>query len=122
MRSILVFGCAVLLTASATSAFAQPRPKRITVLHLNDTHSHISPFGPKDRHLDGTIGGYAKLATVVAEERARTPSAVLVHAGDIFDGSPHFTAELGVAELELLAALGLDAMVLGNHELGYGPD
>jgi 5'-nucleotidase/UDP-sugar diphosphatase len=121
MRSLFALGCTLLLTASAVPAFAQP-PKHITLLHINDTHSHLSPFGPKDRHLDGTLGGYARLATVLAEERAKAPSALFVHAGDIFDGTAHFTVELGVAELQLLAALGLDAMVLGNHELSYGPD
>jgi 5'-nucleotidase/UDP-sugar diphosphatase len=122
MRSVLACGLIVLVTALATPARAQRAPKHITILHINDTHSHLSPFGPKDRHLDGTIGGYAKLATVLAEQRARAPSALFVHAGDVFDGSAHFSAELGVAELQLLASLRLDAMVLGNHELGYGPD
>lgn len=122
MRSLLALGCTLLLTALATSASAQQPPKRITVLHLNDTHSHLSPFGPKDRNLDGTIGGHARLATALASERAKAPSALFVHAGDVFDGSPHFSVELGVAELRLLAVLGLDVMVQGNHELSYGPD
>jgi len=122
MRSMFVLGFALLLTALGTPAFAHPPPKHITILHINDTHSHLSAFGPKDRHLDGTIGGYARLATALATERAKAPSALFVHAGDIFDGSPHFTVELGVAELQLLASLGLDVMVQGNHELSYGPD
>lgn len=122
MRSTFVLGVILLMAASDAPAFAHPRAKHLTILHINDTHSHLSAFGPKDRHLDGTLGGYARLATVLAHERARTPSALFVHAGDLFDGSPHFTVELGVAELQLLASLGLDAMVQGNHELGYGPD
>lgn len=122
MRSALAFGLIVLSTGLAMPARAQQAPKHITILHINDTHSHLSPFGTKDRYLDGTIGGYAKLASVLAEQRAKAPSALFVHAGDVFDGSAHFSVELGVAELQLLASLRLDAMVLGNHELGYGPD
>lgn len=122
MRSIFACGIALLWTASGPPAVAQQPPRHITLLHINDTHSHLSPFGPKDRQLDGTLGGYARLATVLAEQRARTPSAVFVHAGDVFDGTPHFSVELGVAELQLLGALGLDVMVQGNHELSYGPD
>jgi 5'-nucleotidase len=112
----------LLWTASAPPAVAQQPPRHVTLLHINDTHSHLSPFGPKDLHLDGTLGGYARLASVLAEQRVRTPSAVFVHAGDVFDGTPHFSVELGVAELQLLASLGLDVMVQGNHELSYGPD
>jgi 2',3'-cyclic-nucleotide 2'-phosphodiesterase (5'-nucleotidase family) len=37
--------------------------------------------------------------------------------GDLF-----FNEYLGVPELQLLQSLGLDAMVLGNHEFDFGPD
>lgn len=95
---------------------------RITLLHIGDTHSHLAAWGPKDWKLDGTLGGIAKAATVVAGERASDPNALLVHAGDIMDGEVFFNEYLGVPELQLLKSIGLDALVLGNHEFRFGPD
>ena len=43
----------------------------VTLLHVNDTHSHLDSFGPKDRHLDGTLGGIAKAAAVIGQAMLR---------------------------------------------------
>lgn len=97
-------------------------PTKITLLHVNDTHSHLAPFGPKDLNLNGTLGGLSKAASVIVAEKASKPSAIFVHGGDFMHGDFFFNEYLGVAELELLQALGLDVMVLGNHEFDLGPD
>jgi 5'-nucleotidase/UDP-sugar diphosphatase len=94
----------------------------ITLLHINDTHSHVAAWGPKDVNLDGTLGGLPKAAYIVATERASDPNAIFVHAGDIMDGDFFFNEYLGVTELQLLKSIGLDAFVLGNHEFRFGPD
>lgn len=100
----------------------------ITILHVNDTHSHLDAVGPKDRSLDGTLGGLAKAASVIATLKATEANALFVHAGDLFNGDAYFAAPLGpggspalsVPEMQLLAQLGLDVMTLGNHEFGLG--
>jgi 5'-nucleotidase len=79
---------------------------------------------------EGTLGGLAKAATVVATLRAAEPNALFVHAGDLFNGDLYFVAGIGaggapvlsVPEMQLLAGLGLDVMTLGNHEFGVGTD
>lgn len=109
-----------LLLAALPAAAA---PTRITLLHVNDTHSHLAPWGPKDRHLDGKLGGLPRAAAIIARERAAAGGgALFVHAGNLFHGDPLFNGTLGVAELVLLQQLGLDAMVLGNHEFQFGPE
>ena len=112
----------VAIVALLFSAVAAAAPTRITILHVNDTHSHLAPFGPKDAHLNGTVGGLSKAASVIAEEKRREPSALFVHGGDLMHGDLFFNEYLGVAELQLLQSLGLDVMVLGNHEFDLGPD
>ncbi len=97
-------------------------PTTITVFHVNDTHSHLDAFGPKDLRLDGTLGGLAKAATVLQEARNLETNSLLLHAGDAFVGDFYFNRTYGVAELSLLKALGLDAMTIGNHEFDLGPD
>ena len=94
----------------------------ITLLHVNDTHSHLDAWGPKDRNLEGTVGGMAKAATVIGEIRARDPNVLLLHAGDVFHGDLFFNAYFGVPEFQLMKQLGFDAMAVGNHEFDFGPD
>ena len=94
----------------------------ITVLHVNDTHSHLDATGPKTRSLEGTVGGIAKAASVIAAERRHDPNLLLLHAGDAFVGDLLFNAYFGVPELQLMQQLGFDAMAVGNHEFDLGPD
>lgn len=114
MRELRSLVLIVLLGVAARAAGGA----EITILHVSDTHSHLLPWGPKDASLDGTMGGLARVATLVAAE----PDALFVHAGDLFHGDIFFNETIGVAELQLLAAMGLDAFALGNHELQYGPE
>ena len=51
---------AVLTIGSGPSAAAAPQ--QVTLLHVNDTHSHLEAWGPKDAALDGTLGGLPKAA------------------------------------------------------------
>jgi 5'-nucleotidase len=94
----------------------------ITILHVNDTHSHLDAFGPKDWQLHGTIGGIAKAATIIGTERMKNPGALLLHAGDAFVGDFAFNTTFGAAELQMMSQLGFDAMAVGNHEFDLGPD
>jgi 5'-nucleotidase len=124
MRSILA--AAVCLAASAAAAEG-----RITILHFNDFHSRVepvtrsgSPCGEKDAAEGKCFGGVARLATAVAEARAAAGNApvLLLNAGDIFQGSLFYTQYKGLAEAELMKGLGIDAMVIGNHEFDDGPE
>ncbi len=111
-----------LLVVLCCSTFLFGQATTITLLHINDTHSHVDAFGPKDANLDGTLGGLAKAATVIGTARATEPNVLFLHAGDFFQGDPFFNMYFGVPELQLLASLGLDAMVVGNHEFEFGPE
>lgn len=119
-------GLTVVLAAfgliAAAAAPLRAQAVRVTLLHVNDTHSHLAAWGPKDAGLEGTLGGIAKAAYLVAAERAVDPNAIFVHAGDFVDGDFFFNDHLGVPELQLLKAIGLDALVPGNHEFRLGPN
>ncbi|MGD1146853.1 MAG: 5'-nucleotidase C-terminal domain-containing protein [Thermoanaerobaculaceae bacterium] len=116
--AVAVAAVACLVTSPALEA----GPTTITLLHVNDTHSHLDAWGPKDRHLEGTVGGMAKAASVIAAVRAREPNVLLLHAGDVFHGDLFFNAYFGVPEFQLMKELGFDAMAVGNHEFDFGPD
>jgi 5'-nucleotidase / UDP-sugar diphosphatase len=116
---VLFFSLAMLVSFAPDLQAAE---KILTILHVNDSHSHLESFGPKNRDLEGSLGGIAKVATVINAETQSAPDApLLLHAGDIFTGDIFFNAHGGVPELQLLADMGFDAMTLGDHELDLGP-
>lgn len=115
----LVWVCGLLLAPALQAAAAG---QVITLLHLNDTHSHLDSFGPKDAQLSGTIGGLTRAATVIKAAQDRNANTLLLHGGDLFAGDLFFNRFFGVPELQVLRDLGLEAMVVGNHELDLGPD
>ncbi len=94
----------------------------ITLLHLNDTHSHLDAYGPKDAALNGTIGGVAKAATYIGMTKMTEPNVLVLHAGDAFVGDLFFNKYFGIPELRMLSMLGVDAMTIGNHEFDFGPE
>ncbi len=108
------------------------KPLKITVAHINDTHSHFEPHPLQlDLTIDGrtlspyvSAGGFARIATrakQIKEMAARQDRAfMLFHAGDCFQGTLYFSLFKGKANADLLNALNIDAMALGNHELDMG--
>ena len=94
----------------------------LTVLHINDTHSHLVPYGPKDEHGKGTRGGIARAATLIGQVKATEENVLLLHAGDLFVDDFMFNKYFGVPELQIIAQLGCEAMVVGNHEFDLTPD
>lgn len=117
--SMILFVFGLFLMAAAPAA---AQPTQITLLHINDTHSHLAAWGPKDGNLDGTLGGLPKAAYLIAMEKASDPNALFVDAGDVMEGDFFFNEYLGGPELQLLKSMGLDAMVPGNHEWRFGPE
>lgn len=95
--------------------------KTITLLHFNDTHSNLSPGGPRNAHLEGTVGGIARAATVIRMTQWHDRDALVLDAGDVFIGDIFFNTTFGVSELKMLKNLGVDAMAVGNHEFDLTP-
>jgi 2',3'-cyclic-nucleotide 2'-phosphodiesterase (5'-nucleotidase family) len=86
----------------------------LTILHTNDTHSTLFPYGPHD-----DWGGIARVATLIKEIKAGTPNVLVLNAGDVFVGTFEFNKYLGYAELKIMEGM-YDAMCLGNHEFDLG--
>jgi len=100
---------------------AQSQVDTLTILNVNDTHSHLLPYGPKDSDGNWMWGGWARIASLVGMSRMTEPNVMLLHGGDIFVGDFMFQEYLGIAELEIMKALSFDAMALGNHEFDLYP-
>jgi len=96
-------------------------PKKITILHTNDVHSHIDAFGPEDGR-NANKGGVARRATLVESIRQENPNTLLLDAGDIFQGTPYFNYYGGELEFKLMSMLKYDVATIGNHDFDNSID
>ena len=103
-----------------TSVAAAAGTASVTILHTNDIHSHLTPFD-----MPGTgknLGGSARHYEFIKKVRSQAPDALLLDAGDIFQGTPFYTFFKGEADMKVFSLLGYDATTLGNHDLDDGLD
>ena len=103
---------AIFAAAAALCACGGPR---LVIVHTNDTHSHFDPLR------DGTGGVIERAAFVDSVRKADGAGKVLVlHAGDFDQGTSYYSQMHGRLEVEMVNAMGYDAITLGNHEFDDG--
>ncbi|WED24425.1 bifunctional metallophosphatase/5'-nucleotidase [Vibrio sp. JC009] len=108
------------------------KPVRMTLAHINDTHSYFEPQSLQlNLDIDGekispyvSNGGFARIATRAKQIKLQAQQSgrkfMFFHGGDCFQGTLYFSLFKGEANAEMLNALKIDAMALGNHELDMG--
>lgn len=96
-------------------------PKKITVLHTNDVHSHIDPF-PADHPKNPNAGGVSRRAALIDKIRSEEKNVLLLDAGDIFQGTPYFNYYGGELEFKLMSMMNYDVATMGNHDFDNGVD
>lgn len=102
------------------SAAAEEPVKKVDVMFLHDTHSHLNEFLTVENGEPKTVGGFAKIKTLIDEQKEKNPETLLLDAGDFSMGTLIQTVyEEEAAELRMLGAMGFDALTLGNHEFDY---
>ncbi len=126
MKTLLLI---VALVTAVFSAYSQ-NEKRIVILHTNDLHSRVTGFGPESSYSpltindDKTTGGFARIASIIENERNQNPGTTLVlDAGDFLMGTlfQHLEPATGF-QLPLMKKMGYDAVCIGNHEFDFGPE
>ncbi|WP_029076795.1 bifunctional metallophosphatase/5'-nucleotidase [Kaistia adipata] len=105
------FGLGLALTALLVGP-ALAEPVTISFVQTNDIDLM--------EELDGR-GGFARLAAVVAAERAKGPT-VFVHSGDTISPSLLSGIDKGVHVVDILNRMKVDVMTPGNHEFDFGPE
>jgi 2',3'-cyclic-nucleotide 2'-phosphodiesterase (5'-nucleotidase family) len=94
---------------------AQAGQIEITIAYTHDMHSHMLPkWTPA-----GCSGGMAQLSTKVDELRALRP-VLLLDCGDIISGGAINDLNDGLPMIEVMNAIGYDAIALDNHEFDQG--
>ena len=114
MRRVMIILCTVLFALSAGA-------QNLTVIHINDTHSHIDPQRSGEYvGRGGVIEQAAYIDSVRCADGKR--NVLLLHAGDYGQGTSYFTEMGGNIEIDVMNAFRFDASCLGNHEFDNGID
>ncbi len=104
--------------------------KKIVILHTNDLHSRLTGYAPESAYSpltindDKTIGGFARIATIISDEKDKNEGITLVvDAGDFLMGTLFQGLETKTGfQLRLMKTMGYDVVCIGNHEFDYGPE
>lgn len=119
---VLLFLATTLLVplAQITPLKAESDTKGVDVMFTHDTHSHLDSF---TTNIDGElqeVGGFARIKTLINEQKKENPNTLILAAGDFSMGTLIQTVyDTQAAELRMLGYLGYDVTTLGNHEFDY---
>ena len=110
---------AIGIGVSALYSCVFPAKKTLTIIHVNDTHSHFEPVRQEDGSM---LGGVIERAAFIDSVRKAdgAENVLLLHAGDFNQGSSYYTQLRGELEIQTINAMGYDAVALGNHEFDDG--
>jgi 2',3'-cyclic-nucleotide 2'-phosphodiesterase (5'-nucleotidase family) len=126
-RAVAPLLLAVLALAGCSD---NPKEKRVALLFTTDEHSHVFGIAPEvddwplatGAGTGGLVGGMARRATLIAQQRAAMADTVVLSSGDSTQGTlatvPFATANF---DMQLEKALGYDVVSLGNHEFDQSP-
>jgi 5'-nucleotidase / UDP-sugar diphosphatase len=103
----------------------------LTLIHTSDIHSRLFPYNLQIGQVDAglglgetgaiaNVGGIARMGHIVERERARAGRALHIDGGDCFQGAPVFNFFNGEAEIRSLSQMGVDGMLIANHEFDSG--
>ena len=123
---------------AGTDAGPTGEPFELTILHVNDHHSHLQP-GSFDYDVSGlelqaeanpagdpltevevTYGGMPFFASLIEERTEANENVLKLHAGDAITGTLYYSLFAGRADAEVMNQICFDAFTLGNHEFDDG--
>lgn len=110
---------ALVLGIGGMSALAE-ETKKVDVMFVHDTHSHLNEFATVEDGETQILGGFARIKTLINEKKAENPETLLLDAGDFSMGTLiQAVFEEEASEIRMLGELGIDVTTLGNHEFDY---
>lgn len=124
MPALAVSLCALSLAACG-GGDNNGQPLDLTILHINDHHSHLDAESTaltlKDaagagKSVTVELGGFARVTAAIEALAAGKPNVLKLHAGDALTGDLYFTQSEGQADAALMNTVCFDAFTLGNHE------
>ncbi|MGW8169848.1 MAG: NAD nucleotidase [Sulfurovaceae bacterium] len=124
LRFVLSLGFALVFNIQYLAA--SQKPFELTILHINDHHSHLEPepleLSSNGKTYEIEAGGMARVASLIKTLKSRSKNPLVLHAGDAMSGTLYFTLFKGQADVELMNEMGFDTFTLGNHEFDEGDE
>ena len=100
----------------------------ITILHINDQHSHVDSetFDLRGDNVPPSLegvdrlrvnyGGFPRLVSLVKQIEDEEDNPIIkLHAGDAITGTAFYTLFKGDADAQMMNQVCFDAFALGNH-------
>ena len=105
---------------SLPAAAAEADAEQVDILFLHDTHSHLDSFPTVEEGQNVTLGGFARIKTLIEDKKEENPDALVLDAGDFSMGTLVQTIfHTDAPELRMLGYLGCEVSTFGNHEFDY---
>ena len=113
----------LLISAALTLGIAQAN--QLTILHINDHHSHLRADGRMSLNIGGNntrvrSGGFPAIVSTFDKLSEGKSNVLRLHAGDAITGDLYYTLFKGEADAALMNEVCFDAFALGNHEFDNG--
>ena len=94
--------------------------KTVDIVFTHDIHSHLNTFTTVVDEQEKEVGGFARINTLIQEQKAKNPDTLVIDGGDFSMGTLIQTVfETQAAEIRMLGYLGCEVTTLGNHEFDY---
>ena len=116
---------AIPLLFSAAIMGGVVQANQLTILHINDHHSHLRADGRMSLNIGGNktrvrSGGFPAIVSTFDKLSAGRSNVLKLHAGDAITGDLYYTLFKGEADAALMNEVCFDAFALGNHEFDDG--
>ena len=127
--SCLLSGCSAPQHKSPHGAAASgPHAITLTLLHINDQHSHLDaeqvPMQLNTGAARGPVlvsmGGFPRVTATMDALKKTDPNPITIHSGDAITGDLYYTITRGKADAALMNTVCFDSFTLGNHEFDNG--
>ena len=122
LTSILtgVLAITTLLGTQPVYAETADTAKTVDIVFTHDIHSHLNTFTTVVDEQEKEVGGFARINTLIQEQKAKNPDTLVIDGGDFSMGTLIQTVfETQAAEIRMLGYLGCEVTTLGNHEFDY---
>ena len=118
---MLAAATTLLAGIAATEKLQAENPvKEMDIMFTHDTHSHLNSFSTIYNGESTEIGGFARIKTLINEQKEKNPNTLVLDGGDFSMGTLVQTVYEGeAAEIRMLGEIGCDAATFGNHEFDY---
>ena len=120
IKSTIIVFALLLAGIFKTSVWADGNTKNVDVMFIHDTHSHLNEFATVEDGESQVLGGFAKIKTLLNEQKEKNPNTLILDAGDFSMGTLiQAVFEEEASEIRMLGNIGVEVTTLGNHEFDY---